>query len=301
MRTRGPQWSFHDSKGFIDPVQSHKPGSSPLWHEPLRACRGLLAERFSAPQHLYSHRLGTFLDSLLNEADGEAKKQASRVRPEVGWIRGLQTPQVCLTHNDVQVYNPKRLVEFRRVVFGISTWMPPNNGSASPSGSLTPLWSVAWAGGGHTSARWRAGTVWGMPGTHAPALLVSIKWGTSLGLRLPVAPPLPVGGPHPAAHTPGHVLCALKATRGFPMGDRGSIRLGCLHPQRGLTGGRRSPSWARDAHVIPNPSGEWEPKDLRYLYDRELVVGATQLVLAKVVYFWDALDRKREIPIVPAA
>ena len=51
------------------------------------------------------------LDSLLDEADGEAKKQAARARPEVGWIRGLQAPRVCFTHNDVQVHNLHRLVE----------------------------------------------------------------------------------------------------------------------------------------------------------------------------------------------
>ena len=28
--TRGPRWSFHDSKGYIDAVQSRNPGSSPL-------------------------------------------------------------------------------------------------------------------------------------------------------------------------------------------------------------------------------------------------------------------------------
>ena len=32
-----------------------------------------------------------------------------------------------------------------------------------------------------------------------------------------------------------------------------------------------------------------------------LEVGAAQRVLATVVNFWDALDRKREMPIVPAA
>ena len=109
--TRGRQWTFQDSKGYIDAVQSRNPGSSPLSHDLLQACRGLPSEGFSAPQHLYSHRVGTFLDALLDIADGEAKKQAFRVRPEVGWIRGLQTPQVCFTHNDVQVHNLDRLVE----------------------------------------------------------------------------------------------------------------------------------------------------------------------------------------------
>ena len=109
--SRGPQWSFHGRKGYTDAVQSRNPRSSPLSDDLLRACRGLLAEGFCAPQHLYFHRVGTFLDSLLDEADGEAQKQASRARPEVGWIRGLQAPQVCFTHNDVQVHNLHRLVE----------------------------------------------------------------------------------------------------------------------------------------------------------------------------------------------
>ena len=50
-----------------------------------------------------------------------------------------------------------------------------------------------------------------------------------------------------------------------------------------------------------DPSGDWEPEDLRYLYDRGLVVGAAQRLLATVINFWDALDRKREMPIIPAA
>ena len=109
--TRGPQWSFHNSKGYIDTVQSRNPWSSPLSDDLPRACRGLLSEEFSAPQHLYSHRVGTFLDFLLDEADGKAKTQASGAQPEVWWIRGLQTPQVCFTRNNVQVHNLDCLVE----------------------------------------------------------------------------------------------------------------------------------------------------------------------------------------------
>ena len=47
-----------------------------------------------------------------------------------------------------------------------------------------------------------------------------------------------------------------------------------------------------------DPYGDWEPEDLRYLCDRGLVLGAAQRVLATVVNFWDALDRKQEMPIV---
>ena len=68
---------------------TRSPGSSPLSDDLLRACRGFLAEGFCAPQHLYSHRVGTFLDSLLDTADGEAKRQAAKAQPGVGWIRGI--------------------------------------------------------------------------------------------------------------------------------------------------------------------------------------------------------------------
>ena len=37
------------------------------------------------------------------------------------------------------------------------------------------------------------------------------------------------------------------------------------------------------------------------MYDRGLVVGAAQRLLALVVNFWDVLDRKREMPIILAA
>ena len=83
---RGQLWSFHDSKGYIDVVQSRNPGSSPLSDDLLRACRRLLAVGFDAPQHLYSHRVGTFLDALLDGADGVAKRQAKAAQPQVGWV-----------------------------------------------------------------------------------------------------------------------------------------------------------------------------------------------------------------------
>ena len=69
-----------------DALQSRNPGSSPLSDDLLRACRGLLGMGFDAPQHLYSHRVGTFLDALLHHADGVAKRQAKGAWPRVGWI-----------------------------------------------------------------------------------------------------------------------------------------------------------------------------------------------------------------------
>ena len=83
---RGVQWSFHDSKGYTDAVQSRNPGSSPLSDNLLRACRELLGMGSDAPRHLYSHRVGTFLDALLDVADGVAKRQAQVAQPQVGWV-----------------------------------------------------------------------------------------------------------------------------------------------------------------------------------------------------------------------
>ena len=48
------------------------------------------------------------------------------------------------------------------------------------------------------------------------------------------------------------------------------------------------------------PYGDWAEEDQAYLYDRGLVAGAAQRVLALVINLWGALDRKREMPIVPA-
>ena len=43
-----------------------------------------------------------------------------------------------------------------------------------------------------------------------------------------------------------------------------------------------------------DPSGNCEPENLQYLYDRGLVVGAAHRLLATIINFWDALDRKRD-------
>ena len=155
--TRGSQWSFHDSKGYIDAVQSRNPGPSPRSDDLLRACRGLLSEGFSAPQHLYSHRPGTFLDALLDVADREAKKQASGARPEVGWNRGLQTPQVCFTHNDVQVHNLDCLVETSsRRLWELDTEAPEQveRRSLGVYAAVTKLRLIRWGAHLRTMARW---------------------------------------------------------------------------------------------------------------------------------------------------
>ena len=124
--TRGQQWSFHDSKGYIDAIQSRNPGSSPTSDDLLRACRGLLAKGLCVPQHMYSRHVGSFLDSLLDTDHGVVKRQkAAKAQPRVGWIQGLQTPRACFTHNTVQVHNLDRLVEIMaRRLWGLHTEAP---------------------------------------------------------------------------------------------------------------------------------------------------------------------------------
>ena len=63
---------------------------------------------FGAPQHLYSHRVRTFLDALLHDADGVAERQAQSAKPRVGWIRSLEEPRTCFLHNGVQLHNLDR-------------------------------------------------------------------------------------------------------------------------------------------------------------------------------------------------
>ena len=60
----------------IDAVQSRVPGFSPPSDDLMWACRGLPGMGFDAPHHLYSHRVGTGLDALLDNANEVAKHQA---------------------------------------------------------------------------------------------------------------------------------------------------------------------------------------------------------------------------------
>ena len=53
--------------------------------------------------------------------------------------------------------------------------------------------------------------------------------------------------------------------------------------------------------IYLDPYDDWDSTDLAHVYDPGLVVGAAQRVLALVINLWDALDRKREMPIIPAA
>jgi len=61
------------------------------------ACRELIrTARHQVPQHLYSHlKVGTsMLDSMLDRVDLEAKKAAEKADPQIGYLEGLQPPQV---------------------------------------------------------------------------------------------------------------------------------------------------------------------------------------------------------------
>ena len=158
--TRGQQWSFHDSKGYIDAVQSRNPGSSPLSDDLIRACRGLLAGGFGVPQHLYSHRVGTFLDSLLDAADDVAKRQAAKAQPGVGWVQGLQAPRVCFTHNTIQVHNLDRLVQTAaRRLWSLHTEAPEQavRKSLSVYHAVTERGLIRWGAHLRTMARRREG------------------------------------------------------------------------------------------------------------------------------------------------
>ena len=265
--TRGRQWSFHDSKGYIDAVQSRNPGSSPLSDDLLRACRGLLSEGFSAPQHLYSHRVGTFLDALLDVADGEAKKQASGARPEVGWIRGLQTSQVCFTHNDVQVHNLDRLVETSSRRLWDLHMEAPEHGERQSLGvysAVTERGLIRWGAHLRTMAR-RDGL--GFAGDERPCPAC----GQTVGARHWVST-----GPwrhlfRLAVHTQLHIrldtLCARWQRRAVsPWGivvlygpDAFALSVG--------SPGDDDPHPGAGVHTLYiDPYGEWEPEALRYLY-----------------------------------
>ena len=300
--TRGQQWSFHDSKGYIDAVQSRNPGSSPLSNYVLRTCRGLLARGFNVPQHLYSHRVGTFLDSLLDDANGVAKRQAAKAQPAVGWAHGLQAPRVCFTHNTIRVHNLDRLVQAAaRRLWSLHTEAPEQavRKSLSVYHAVTERGLIHWGAHLHTMAR-REGL--GHAGDTRPCPACQREVGTRHWvatcpwrhvLRLAV---------HTQLHMRLDTLCARWKRR--VVSTWGVI---VLYGPDAFALSVGSPD-DDDPHPGPvvrtiylDPFGDWEVEDLGYMYDRGLVVGAAQHLLALVVNFWDALYGKREMPIIPAA
>ena len=75
-----------------------------------------LAGQFPPPQHLYSHQQGTFLDSVLDDVDREAKAQAlCQPHPvAAGYLSGLQVPQPAFCRNGVQWHNAST-VQYRQL------------------------------------------------------------------------------------------------------------------------------------------------------------------------------------------
>ena len=169
----------------MDAVQSRNPGSSPLSDDLLRACRGLLAGGFGVPQHLYSHCVGTFLDSPLDTADDVAKRQAAKAQPGMGWVQGLQTPRVCFTHNTIQVHNLDRLGQTTaRRLWGLHTEAPEQaaRNSLWVYHAVTERGLIRW--GAHLRTMARREGVRDMRGTPAPAPLAKERWGPGIGSLL---------------------------------------------------------------------------------------------------------------------
>lgn len=93
---------FHDCQSYISAVESDNDPTNHITRSLLQACRDLLPE-FTAPQHLRSHKSGTYLDDILDKVDETAKKTAKAQSVSVGWVDGLQSPQVCLLHEGTQM------------------------------------------------------------------------------------------------------------------------------------------------------------------------------------------------------
>ena len=235
-------------------------------------------------------------------ADREAKKQAARARPEVGWIRGLQTPRVCFTHSDARVHNVDRLVETgARRLWGLHMEAPEHVvcKSLAVYHAITERGLVRWGAHLRTMAR-REALGHARDDRPCPACLQGVgtrHWVSTCPwwhlFRLAV---------HTQLHMRLDTLCARWKRRTVsPWGvivlygpDAFALSVGSPddddpHPGPGV----------RTLYL--DPSGDCEPEDLQCLYDRGLVVGAAQRLLATIINVWDALDRKREMPIIPAA
>ena len=96
--------SFTDSRSYIQALNSCRPeelGEGLI--DLLLADCIRLAGQFRSPQHLYSHQQGTFLDSVLDDVDREAKAQALRQPHPVpaGYLASLHVPQPAFCRNGV--------------------------------------------------------------------------------------------------------------------------------------------------------------------------------------------------------
>ena len=108
---------FIDSRSYIQALCSRRPEElgTGLVDLLLADCIRL-AGQFPPPQHLYSHQQGTFLDSVLDDVDREAKAQALRQPHPVpaGYVAGLQVPQPAFCTNGVQ-WHDANTVQYRQL------------------------------------------------------------------------------------------------------------------------------------------------------------------------------------------
>ena len=230
-----------------------------------------------------------------------AKRQAAKAQPEVGWIQGLQAPQVCFTHNTVQVHNLERLVETAaRRLWGLHMGAPEQavRKSLSVYHAITERGLIRWGAHLRTMVQ-RAGLGHAGDTRPCPACLSEVgtrHWVSTCPwrhlFRLAVHTQLHMHLDTLCAHWKRHAVSAwgvivLYGPDAFAL-SVGSPDDDDPHPGPGVR------------TIYLDPFGDWEPEDLGYLYDPGLVVWAAQRVLAIVVNYWDALNRKCEMPVIPA-
>ena len=95
---------FTDSKSFILALRSRRPE---VLVDLLLADYNEHATHFPAPQHLYSHHEGTFLDLVLDDVDREAMRQPHPM--PAGYLAVLQTPQPTFCRDGVQWHDVSTL------------------------------------------------------------------------------------------------------------------------------------------------------------------------------------------------
>ena len=211
----------------------------------------------------------------MDDADGVAKRQATRARPEVGSIHGLQTPRVCFIQNTVPVHNLDRLVQAaaRRLWF-LHTEAQERavRKSLSVYRAVTECALIHWGGSPpHDGTAGGPGTCGGPP---PPPPMPERGDDPTSGHYLLMEASIRFGCAHPVAHAPGRLVRALEAARDIGMGRHSPVWSGYVRPQRGLAARRRSSSQTRGLPIYVDPFGDWEAEDLGYLYDRGLAVGA---------------------------
>ena len=83
---------YHECKSYIEAISADISQHCPLVRALLDRCK-FLSQGLAKPDHLYSHRKGTFLDEILGMLDEKAKFAANQQRRSLGSIADLQPPQ----------------------------------------------------------------------------------------------------------------------------------------------------------------------------------------------------------------